>query len=238
VQASQAKRLAGYRMAPFHDHIILVCQGLHANHGLFFPYPPPLPYSETGFCRRSPMTLIQALRRAGVLAAAALLVTAVSMKPVTVYAMGTDSPPPADDGSKKKKKKKDSSVIEQQQQAQEKFLRDYREARQLILDGKYEAGIAAMHALGHDEHPDVANYIGYANRKMGDYEQSKIWYEAALKADPNHVRTWSYYGMWQMEQGNRLKALEDLQKVQLICGNETCEEYRQLKAVIDGTASY
>jgi tetratricopeptide (TPR) repeat protein len=173
--------------------------------------------------------LIQALRRAGVLAAAALLVTAVSMKPVTVYAMGTDSPPPADDGSKKKKKKRDSGVIE---------LRDYREARQLILDGKYEAGIAAMHALGHDEHPDVANYIGYANRKMGDYEQSKIWYEAALKADPNHVRTWSYYGMWQMEQGNRLKALEDLQKVQLICGNDTCEEYRQLKAVIDGTASY
>ncbi|MGC2219577.1 MAG: hypothetical protein WA645_18245, partial [Pseudolabrys sp.] len=98
------------------------------------------------------MTLIQALRRAGVLAATTLLVTAVSMKPVTVYAMGTDSPPPADDG-KKKKKKKDSSVIEQQQQqqAQEKFLRDYREARQLILDGKYEAGIAAMHALGHDE---------------------------------------------------------------------------------------
>ena len=118
------------------------------------------------------------------------------------------------------------------------FLRDYREARALILDGKYEAGIAAMHALGHDEHPDVANYIGYANRKMGDYEQSKIWYEAALKADPNHVRTWSYYGMWQMEQGNRLKALEDLQKVQLICGNDSCEEYRQLKAVIDGTASY
>jgi tetratricopeptide (TPR) repeat protein len=185
------------------------------------------------------MTLTQALRRAGVLAAAALLVTAVSIKPVTVFAMGTDSPPPADDG-KKKKKKKDNSVIEQQEQqlAQEKFLLDYRAARQLILDGNYEAGIAAMHALGHDEHPDVANYIGYANRKLGNYDQSKIWYEAALKADPNHVRTWSYYGMWQMEQGNRLKALDNLQKVKLICGTTDCEEYRQLKAVIDGTASY
>jgi tetratricopeptide (TPR) repeat protein len=185
------------------------------------------------------MTLIQVLRRAGVFAAAALLVTALSVKPVTVFAMGTDSPPPADDG-KKKKKKKDNNVIEQQEQqlAQEKFLRDYRAARQLILDGQYQAGIAAMHALGRDDHPDVANYIGYANRKMGDYEQSKIWYEAALKADPNHVRTWSYYGMWQMEQGNRLKAHEDLQKVQLICGNTTCEEYRQLKDVIDGKATY
>ncbi|HEY6382240.1 MAG TPA: tetratricopeptide repeat protein [Pseudolabrys sp.] len=185
------------------------------------------------------MTLTQVLRRAGVFAAAALLVTAVSIKPVTVFAMGTDSPPPSDDG-KKKKKKKDQSVIEQKEQqlAQEKFLRDYRAARQLILDGQYEAGITAMHALGRDDHPDVANYIGYANRKMGDYDQSKIWYEAALKADPSHVRTWSYYGMWHMEQGNRLKALDNLQKVQLICGNTSCEEYRQLKDVIDGKATY
>jgi tetratricopeptide (TPR) repeat protein len=184
------------------------------------------------------MTLAKVLRHAGVFAAAALLVTAISIKPVTVYAMGTDSPPPSDDG--KKKKKKDNNAIEQQEQqlAQEKFLRDYRAARAMILDGNYQGGISAMHALGHDEHPDVANYIGYAYRKLGDYNDSKIWYEKALAADPNHVRTWSYYGMWQMEQGNRLKALEDLQKVQLICGNTSCEEYRQLKDVIDGKATY
>ncbi len=183
------------------------------------------------------MTLKQALRQVSVLAAAALLVTAIGLKPV--LAMGTDSPPPTDDGKKKK-----GSAIEQQQQQlaqqkrQQEFLRGYRAAREQIFAGNYQGGIAAMHALGHDEHPDVANYIGYANRKLGNYDQSKIWYEAALKADPNHVRTWSYYGMWQMEQGNRLKALDDLQKVKLICGNASCEEYRQLKAVIDGTASY
>ena len=184
------------------------------------------------------MTLKKVLRHAGVFAAAALLVTAISIKPVTVYAMGTDNPPPSDDG--KKKKKKDNNAIEQQEQqlAQEKFLRDYRAARAMILDGNYQGGISAMHALGHDEHPDVANYIGYAYRKLGDYNDSKVWYEKALAADPNHVRTWSYYGMWQMEQGNRLKALEDLQKVQLICGNTSCEEYRQLKDVIDGKATY
>ncbi len=187
------------------------------------------------------MTPTQALRYLGTLAAAALLVTAVGLKPV--LAMETDTPaPPVDDGKKKDKKK--GSAIEQQEQKlaqekqQEKFLRDYRAARQLILAGNYQGGIAAMHALGHDEHPDVANYIGYANRKMGHYEQSKIWYEQALAADPNHVRTWSYYGMWQMEQGNRLKAEDFLAKVKLICGNASCEEYRQLKAVIDGRASY
>lgn len=188
------------------------------------------------------MTPTQALRRFfchfGTLAAAALLVTAVGLKPVAVHAMGDESPePPVDDGKKKDKK---GSAIEQQERklAEEKFLRDYRAARQLILAGNYQGGIAALHALGHDEHPDVANYIGYANRKMGHYEQSKIWYEQALAADPNHVRTWSYYGMWQMEQGNRLKAEDFLAKVKLICGTASCEEYRQLKAVIDGRASY
>ena len=187
------------------------------------------------------MTPTQALRRIGIFAAAALLVTAVSIKPVKVYAMGSEGPYPTSDEEKKKdKKKKTNNVIEQQEQklAQEKFENGYRAARQLILAGNYQAGIAAMHALGHDEHPDVANYIGYANRKMGNYEQSKIWYEAALKADPDHTRTWSYYGMWQMEQGNRLKAEDLLQKVNALCGNTDCQEYIQLKAVIDGTGSY
>ncbi|MGB2657154.1 MAG: tetratricopeptide repeat protein [Pseudolabrys sp.] len=184
------------------------------------------------------MNLRFALRSVAILAAAALLVTTVGLKPLA--AMGSDNPPPPTDGGSKKKKKKDNNVIEQQQEqlAQEKFLRDYHAARAMILEGNYQGGIAAMHALGHDEHADVANYIGYAYRKLGDYDDSKVWYEKALATDPNHVRTWSYYGMWQMEQGNRLKALDDLQKVQLICGNTTCEEYRQLKDVIDGKATY
>jgi len=181
-----------------------------------------------------------ALRRLGLLAAAALLVTAVGMKPV--YAIGGDTPTqPTDDGSKKKEKKekKDKAVEErQQQQAYEKFLQDYRSARLIILAGNYRGGIKAMHALGHDENADVANYIGYAYRKLGDFGKSKIWYEKALATDPDHVRTWSYYGMWQMEQGNRLKALDDLKKVKLICGNTTCEAYTQLKDVIEGKASY
>ena len=186
------------------------------------------------------MTPTQVLRHLGIFAAAGLLVTAVSLKPVTVYAMGTDNPaPPTDDGSKKKKKGGGNAIEEQQQQeANAKFLRDYRAARELILAGNYQAGIAAMHALGHDEHPDVANYIGYSYRRIGNYEQSKVWYERALASDPNHVRTWSYYGMWQMEQGNRLKALDDLRKVNLLCGSTDCKEYIELKAVIDGTGSY
>ena len=183
-----------------------------------------------------PHTLTKTLRHLAMLAAAGLLVTAVGAK--SLHAAGTDSPAPPVDDSKKKKDKKSAIEIQEQQLAEAKFLRDYRAARDTILAGNYAAGIAALHALGHDEHPDVANYIGYANRKMGNYDQSKIWYEAALKADPNHTRTWSYFGMWHMEQGNRLKAQDFLAKVNVLCGDTACKEYTELKAVIDGKASY
>jgi len=185
------------------------------------------------------MTSTHVLRTLSVLACAAFLAVSVDARPA--HAMGTDSPPPPSKPTTQQNKQKTEHPVKKKKQKKKsdaEFLREYRAARALIVDGHYKEGIAAMHAIGHDEHPDVANYIGYAYRKMGDYKDSQIWYEAALKADPNHVRTWSYYGMWQMEQGNRLKALDDLQKVKLICGTTSCEEYRELKAVIDGKASY
>jgi tetratricopeptide (TPR) repeat protein len=196
------------------------------------------------------MTLIQVFHRVGIIVAAALLVAAVGIKPGLAAAIPdqsmSDPAPPKQDNKKvhKKKVKKDKkdkdSAIEQHIRllAQENFMRRYRAARELILAGDYNAGIAALHGIGHDEDPDVANYIGYANRKMGNYDESKYWYEKALAADPNHTRTWSYYGMWQMEQGNRLKAEDYLAKVKLLCGNIDCTEYKQLKDVIDGKASY
>src|SRR5208282_4515826 len=51
------------------------------------------------------------------------------------------------------------------------------------------------------------------------------------------LRRLGYYGMWHAEQGNVLKAKDDLEKVRLICGTD-CRAYRMLKDVIDGTATY
>ena len=191
------------------------------------------------------MSHTRLLHHAGIIVAAALLTVAFSLKPAS--AIGTDTPSSdtkkertnKQKSEKKKKDDKSGALVDQQRKlADAQFLQGYRAARELILAGQYEAGINAMHALGRDENPDVANYIGYAFRRIGDYGDSKIWYEKALASDPKHVRTWSYYGMWQMEQGNRLKAEDFLQKVKLICGNTDCKEYTELKAVIDGTGSY
>jgi tetratricopeptide (TPR) repeat protein len=119
------------------------------------------------------------------------------------------------------------------------FLNDWHKAYALVYDkGDYVGGIAALRAMGYDDNVDVATLIGYASRKLGRYDDAKYWYDKALAADPNHALTWSYYGMWQAEQGNLLKAKDDLEKVRAICGNTECNEYVALRDVIDGTKTY
>jgi predicted Zn-dependent protease len=113
------------------------------------------------------------------------------------------------------------------------FAWGYRAAYATIYDRHdYAAAIEQLKALGHDDHPNVANLIGYSYRKLGDYKLSQIWYERALKADPNHVLTWQYYGLWQIEQGNRDQAQYHLSRIAAICGTG-CEEYRSLAAALE-----
>ena len=113
------------------------------------------------------------------------------------------------------------------------FAKGYREAYATIYDrNEYAAAIERLRALGQDDHPNVANLIGYSYRKLGDYKLSQIWYERALKADPNHVLTWQYYGLWQIEQGNRDQALYHLSRIAVICGTD-CAEYRSLATALE-----
>ncbi|MGY3547732.1 tetratricopeptide (TPR) repeat protein [Bradyrhizobium sp. USDA 4472] len=119
------------------------------------------------------------------------------------------------------------------------FAAGYRVAYDTIYERKdYTAAIAQLKALGHDDSANVANLIGYSYRKLGDYKQSQVWYQHALKIDPNHVLTWQYYGLWQLEQGNREQAMFHLSRIAAICGTD-CEEYKSLAAALDkatGTA--
>ena len=143
----------------------------------------------------------------------------------------TSQSPPA-------QKRKRSHTPKNRSSSLEDFVAGYKAAYALIYEkGEYEAAITALRALDDDDNADVANLIGYASRKLGRYDDAKVWYERSLAADPNHAVTWSYYGMWQAEQGNLLKAKDDLEKVRLICGT-TCEPYKMLEDVIDGTKTY
>jgi tetratricopeptide (TPR) repeat protein len=147
-------------------------------------------------------------------------------------AAGSETPAPPADSSKDKKKKNDkSSSIDDP-----KFLEGYRSAYATIYDRHdYASAIAQLKSLGQDDVADVANLIGYSYRKLGDYKVSQVWYERALQADPNHVRTWQYYGLWQLEQGNRESAQYHLGRIKQICGAD-CAEYKSLAMALDQPA--
>ena len=76
-----------------------------------------------------------------------------------------------------------------------------------------------LKTLGHDDHPNVGNLIGYSYRKPGDYKFSQVWYERGLKVDPNHVLTWQYYGLCQIEQGNRDQTHEIAERLASLPGH-------------------
>jgi tetratricopeptide (TPR) repeat protein len=157
---------------------------------------------------------------------AAPLVTKVSAAP------DNDAPPPSSTKSKPKDKNKKSSEANPSIE-DAAFEKGYHAAFATIYDRHdYTSAIVQLKALGHDEIAAVANLLGYSYRKLGDYKVSQIWYERALKADPNHVKTWQYYGLWQVEQGNRDQAQYHLNRIAALVGTDS-EEYRSLAAALE-----
>ena len=167
------------------------------------------------------------------------LIASPSLTPALAAGGGGDPPsssPPASDTKSaptthkgKKKASKQSSLDDPA------FIQGYRTAYATIYDrNDYAAAIEQLKALGHDDLANVANLIGYSYRKLGYYKLSQVWYERALKADPNHVLTWQYYGLWQIEQGNRDQAQYHLNRIAAICGID-CAEYRSLAAALEKT---
>jgi tetratricopeptide (TPR) repeat protein len=177
--------------------------------------------------------------RASLIATTMLCAFALGVGPALSEGNPAPTPPAPSTSSQKPASapKATKTKSKKQKQSEQQFLDGYRVAYDLIQAGKYVEGIAAMHALGHDDHADVANYIGFASRKLGRYDDAKYWYDKALAADPNHTRTLQYYGMWHLEQGNMLKAKEHLEKIRAMCGT-ACKEYVSLQEALNGNIIY
>jgi tetratricopeptide (TPR) repeat protein len=164
--------------------------------------------------------------------AAAFFVSAILVAPDIAAAAGAAIPSTSSETSQQtspgnsKKSHAKKKTTNNKSSSLEDFITGYEAAYALVYDkGEYRAGIAALRALDHDDNPDVATLLGYASRKLGRYDDAKVWYERALAADP------------QAEQGNVLKAKDDLEKVRLICGTD-CKPYKMLKDAIDGAVTY
>ena len=77
--------------------------------------------------------------------------------------------------------------------------------------------------------PDTLNYLGYASRKLGNFEVAEKYYLEGLKIKPDHKGINEYLGELYIKT-NRI----DLAKQRLeVLGTCNCEEYDELKELID-----
>ena len=74
---------------------------------------------------------------------------------------------------------------------------------------------------------DVHNYLGYAYRHLGNFDEAFHNYKRALEIDPKHRGAHEYVGEAYLLTNNLAKAEEHLAALDRICGRN-CEEYQDL----------
>ena len=80
------------------------------------------------------------------------------------------------------------------------------------------------------DQPDTLNYLGFATRKLGDYEKGEEYYLLGLQIDPEHKGINEYLGELYV-----VTERIDLAKERLsVLKNCNCEEYKELKEIIEG----
>ena len=78
--------------------------------------------------------------------------------------------------------------------------------------------------------PNTLNYLGFAHRKIGDFENAEIYYSMGLELDPKHVGINEYMGELFVATNRLDKAKERL----AVLKDCNCKEYKELKLVIEG----
>ena len=77
--------------------------------------------------------------------------------------------------------------------------------------------------------PDTLNYLGYASRKLGNFEVAEKYYLEGLKIKPDHKGINEYLGELYIKT-NRIDLAKQRLEVLKACN---CEEYDELKELID-----
>ena len=103
----------------------------------------------------------------------------------------------------------------------EKALKRYTKAQKLLLTSNEKKPLQA----------DTLNYLGFTTRKLGDYEKGEEFYLQGLQIEPNHKGINEYLGELYIVTGRIDMAKERLQVLKTC----NCEEYAELKGIIEGT---
>ena len=78
---------------------------------------------------------------------------------------------------------------------------------------------------------DILNYLGFTTRKLGDFEKGEKYYLEGLAIEPDHIGINEYLGELYVAT-NRIELAKERLEILKTCN---CEEYQQLRQIIDGT---
>lgn len=106
----------------------------------------------------------------------------------------------------------------------------YRGAIAEINQGNYQAAIELLKKTKAEAgpHPDVLTYLGFANRKLQQYDQAISYYRQALAFDSAHKAANEYLGELYVEIGDLARAGLQLQKLDELCPF-SCAEREELQ---------
>ncbi len=79
---------------------------------------------------------------------------------------------------------------------------------------------------------DAWNMLGYSSRWAGKYPDAFDAYGRALALEPFHRGANSYLGVAYVRTNDLVKARAQLAKLESICGNKDCDEYKALDKAI------
>ncbi|MDC0215656.1 tetratricopeptide repeat protein [Candidatus Pelagibacter sp.] len=101
----------------------------------------------------------------------------------------------------------------------EKALKRYKKAIKYLLKSNKEK----------PNQPDTLNYLGFANRKLGNFKVAENYYLKGLEIKPNHNGINEYLGELYI-QTNRVDLAKERLKVLKNC---QCEEFEELNNLIN-----
>ena len=78
---------------------------------------------------------------------------------------------------------------------------------------------------------DILNYLGFTTRKLGDFKKGEKYYLEGLAIEPGHIGINEYLGELYVVT-NRVELAKERLTILKDCN---CEEYKELKEIIDGT---
>ena len=102
----------------------------------------------------------------------------------------------------------------------EKAIKRYEKAQKLLIKSNNKNPKIA----------DTLNYLGFTTRKLGDYDGGEKYYLQGLEIEPNHVGINEYLGELYVVT-NRMDLAKERLNILKACN---CEEYNELKEIIEG----